>query len=243
MIEARGLHKSFGAVTAVDDVTFAAADGRVTALLGPNGAGKTTTLRMLATVLRPDRGVASIDGFDTATDAQAAQRRIGVLPESHGLYARLTTRENIRYFGRLHGLDGAALEARIDSLIDLLDLSDIADRRAEGFSHGEQGKAALARALVHAPPNVMLDEPTAGLDVMSTRAMRQLIRSMRDRGQCVLFSTHIMQEVSAVCDEVVIVAHGRVVAGGTPDEVRAATGCANLEDAFVAAIGSAEGLS
>jgi sodium transport system ATP-binding protein len=242
VIEARGLRKAFGRVVAVRDVSFVAPDGCVTGLLGPNGAGKTTTLRMLCTVLRPDAGNAVVDGVDATGDPLAVQRRIGALPESHGLYARLTARENIRYYGRLHGLRGDALEARIDELVALLDLGAVVDRRTVGFSHGERSKVALARALVHDPANIVLDEPTVGLDVMSTRAMRAFIRDLRDTGHCVVFSSHIMQEVSALCDEVVIVAGGTVASRGTPDALREATGQATLEDAFVAAIGSAEGL-
>lgn len=242
MIEALGLRKAFGAVAAVDGVSFTAPDGRVTGLLGPNGAGKTTALRIVCTVMRPDGGTVRVDGFDPVAAPREVQRRLGVLPDAHGLYPRLTSRENVRYFGRLHGLGGAELEARIDRLVRLLDMADIADRRAEGFSHGERMKVALARALVHEPRNVLLDEPTNGLDVMSTRALRDIIRRLRDEGRCILFSSHVMQEVAALCDAVVIVAGGRVVADGTPEALRAATGCESLEDAFVAALGSAEGL-
>jgi len=242
VIEAVGLRKAFGAVAAVDGVSFTAPDGRVTGLLGPNGAGKTTALRIVCTVMRPDGGEVRVDGFDPVAAPREVQRRLGVLPDAHGLYPRLTSRENVRYFGRLHGLGGTELEARIDRLVRLLDMADIADRRAEGFSHGERMKVALARALVHEPRNVLLDEPTNGLDVMSTRALRDIIRRLRDDGRCILFSSHVMQEVAALCDAVVIVAGGRVVADGTPEALRAATGCESLEDAFVAALGSAEGL-
>jgi len=242
VIEARGLRKAFGPVVAVDDLSFVAADGQVTGLLGPNGAGKTTALRIICTVMRADAGEVVVDGFDVAVDPRAVQRRLGVLPDAHGLYPRLTARENVRYFGRLHGLAGAALETRIDGLVDRLDMGGIADRRAEGFSHGERMKVALARALVHGPRNIVLDEPTNGLDVMSTRALRDIIRGLRDDGQCILFSSHVMQEVAALCDAIVIVGGGRVVAEGTPDALRAATGRSNLEDAFVAALGGEEGL-
>jgi sodium transport system ATP-binding protein len=242
MIRTHQLHKTFGSVVAVEDVTFSAEDGRITGLLGPNGAGKTTTLRMLCTILKPDRGSAEVDGIDSVRDPRGVLGRIGVLPESRGLYPRLTTRENIRYFGQLHGLKGDALEAAIDQLAVLLDMGSIIDRPTEGFSTGERVKVALARALVHDPRNVILDEPTGGLDVMSTRAMRTLIRRLRDDGRCVLFSSHIMQEVSALCDAIVVIAGGRVVASGSPDDLRAATGCDNLEDAFVAVIGTEEGL-
>jgi sodium transport system ATP-binding protein len=242
MIEVRGLHKSFGPVVAVDDVSFTAADGAVTGLLGPNGAGKTTTLRMLYSLLAPERGTARIDGFDTTRDRLEAQRRIGALPDARGLYPRLTARENIRYYGRLHGLRGRPLEASIDHLMDLLDLHDLADRRTDGFSTGERLKVAIARALVHSPQQVMFDEPTNGLDVMSTRAMRSFICRLRDEGKCVLLSSHIMQEVAALCDHIVIIHRGRVVADGTPDDLRRRTGLDNLEEAFVRAIGTEEGL-
>ena len=242
MIEVRNLHKQFGDVVAVEDVTFTAADGVVTGLLGPNGAGKTTTLRMLTTLIAPDRGQALIDGQDVALNPLEARRRIGVLPDARGLYPRLTAREHVRYAGELHGLSGKALQQRIDELIELLDMKSIENRRAEGFSHGERVKVALARALVHQPRNVMLDEPTNGLDVMSTRAVRELIRRLRDQGKCVLFSSHVMQEVSALCDRIVIIARGRVVAEGTPDELKARAGKDNLEEAFVTIIGSDQGL-
>jgi sodium transport system ATP-binding protein len=242
MIEVKQLHKSFGKIAAVQDVSFSAADGRITGLLGPNGAGKTTTLRILYTLLRPDSGTALVDGYNATTHAAEVQRRIGVLPDNRGLYARLTTREHIRYYGRLQGLKGAALERQIDQLIALLDMQDIADRRTEGFSQGQRVKTAIARALVHDPRNVILDEPTNGLDVMSTRAMRRFLLQLKAEGRCVLFSSHIMQEVAALCDRIVIIAHGRVVAEGTADQLRAATGEPNLEDAFVKAIGSEEGL-
>jgi len=242
MITVENLHKSFGDVIALQDVTFTAPDGQITGLLGPNGAGKTTTLRIIYTVLRPDRGTATVDGYDTGSAAREVQQRIGALPDSHGLYPRLTTRENIRYYGRLQGLKGAALEESIDELIKMLDMQEIADRRTEGFSHGERLKVAIARALVHSPQNVLLDEPTTGLDVMSTRNMRTFIRRLRDEGKTVLFSSHVMQEVSALCDHIVVIALGKIVASGTPDELRQTTGQANLEDAFVTVIGSEEGL-
>ncbi|MEE9617482.1 MAG: ATP-binding cassette domain-containing protein [Anaerolineae bacterium] len=242
MIEVKNLHKSFGDVIALQGVTFTAPDGRITGLLGPNGAGKTTTLRIIYTVLKPDRGTAIVDGYDTGCAAREVQQRIGALPDSHGLYPRLTTRENIRYYGRLQGLKGAALEKSINALIKMLDMQEIADRRTEGFSHGERLKVAIARALVHSPQNVLLDEPTTGLDVMSTRNMRTFIRRLRDEGKTVLFSSHVMQEVSALCDHIVVIALGKIVASGTPDELRQTTGQANLEDAFVTVIGSEEGL-
>ena len=242
MIRVEGLARSFGPVRAVDGVGFEAADGRITGLLGPNGAGKSTTLRILYTVLKPDGGSASIDGIDVVADALAARGRIGVLPHGAGIYPQLTARENIAYFGRLHGLGGAALAARVEALVAELDLTGFADRRAKGFSQGERVKVALARALVHAPRNVLLDEPTNGLDVMATRALRALVLKLRDAGHCVLFSSHVMQEVAALCDDIVIIDKGRVAAAGTPDALRARFGAATLEDAFVAAVGDARGL-
>ena len=242
MIRVENLHKSFGPVKAVQDVSFTAPDGLITGLLGPNGAGKSTTMRLVAGALSPDSGSAAIDGFNTGTQRLEAQKRLGVLTDAHGLYQRLTARENVRYFGQLHGLGGKELEERIDSLVELLDMNDIANRRTEGFSTGEQVKVAIARALVHQPQNVMLDEPTAGLDVMSTRAMRGVIRQLREQGRCILFSSHVMQEVAMLCDNIVIIAGGRVTAQGSPDELRQRTGQENLEDAFVALIGTKEGL-
>jgi sodium transport system ATP-binding protein len=237
MIEIQGLRKKFGAVEAVRDVTFSAADGTVVGLLGPNGAGKTTTLRMLSGLMRPDAGAIRVDGADVVADPIAAQVHMGLLPDSRGLYPRLTPVEHIEYFGRLHGLDGPALTARVNALITRLGLEEMANRRVSGFSQGERTKVALARALVHQPRNVILDEPTNGLDVMSTRAVRELIRGLRRDGCCVLFSSHIMQEVSALCDRIIVIAQGKVAADGTPDQLRTLTGRENLEDAFVALSG------
>jgi sodium transport system ATP-binding protein len=242
VIRVEGLCRSFGAIRAVQGVGFEASDGRITGLLGPNGAGKSTTLRILYTVLRPDAGTAAIDGVDVVADPLAARRAIGVLPHGAGIYPHLTARENVAYFGRLHGIGGIALERRVDELVAELEISEFADRRAKGFSQGERIKVALARALVHRPKNVLLDEPTNGLDVMATRAFRALVRKLRNAGHCVLFSSHVMQEVAALCDEIVIIDHGRVVASGTPDVLRERFAAATLEDAFVAAIGDARGL-
>jgi sodium transport system ATP-binding protein len=237
MIEIQGLRKKFGEVEAVRDVSFSAADGTVVGLLGPNGAGKTTTLRMLSGLMRPDAGTIRVDNADVVADPIGVQKHMGLLPDSRGLYPRLTPVEHIEYFGRLHGLDGPALMARTKALLTRLDLDEIADRRVSGFSQGERTKVALARALVHEPRNVILDEPTNGLDVMSTRAVREVIRGLRRDGVCVLFSSHIMQEVSALCDRIVVIAQGKVAADGTPAELRTLTGRDNLEDAFVALSG------
>ncbi|HUQ28601.1 MAG TPA: ATP-binding cassette domain-containing protein [Usitatibacter sp.] len=233
MIEVTDLAKHFGAVQAVRQVTFRAPDGAITGLLGPNGAGKTTTLRMIATLVQPTQGTAKVDGIDCRAEALRVRARVGVLSDARGLYARLTARENIAYYGALRRMDDAAIEAAIGRLADLLDMRELLDRRTDGFSQGERMKVAIARTLVHDPPNVMLDEPTNGLDVMTTRKLREVIRSLREAGKCVLFSSHVMQEVSALCDEIVIVAKGSVVAHGTAQELLAASGRANLEDAFV----------
>jgi sodium transport system ATP-binding protein len=237
MIEITNAHKRFGSVTAVDGVSFVAKDGAITGLLGPNGAGKTTTLRMLYAVMKPDSGEVRVDDVDAVAMPQVAQGRLGVLPDGFGLYPRLTAREHLDYFGALQGIESAQLARRTEELLDLLDMRAIADRRTGGFSHGERTKVALARALVHDPQNVLLDEPTNGLDVMSTRAVRSIVRRLRDQGRCVLFSSHVMHEVSALCDAIVVIAGGRVVAQGTPDELRQQTGYQNLEDAFVALAG------
>jgi sodium transport system ATP-binding protein len=246
MIEVQGLQKSFavrGAVIrAVDDVSFAARDGEITGLLGPNGAGKTTTLRMLYTLMQPDAGRVLVDGVDPAAQPGAVRRRLGVLPDARGLYKRLTARENVEYFGRLHGIAEAGIAARIDRLVAALGMQDFIDRRVEGFSQGQRTKTAIARALVHDPRNVLLDEPTNGLDVMTTRSLRRFLQELRAEGRCVLFSSHVMQEVAALCDRIVVIARGRVVADGTPEQLRAQTGRPNLEDAFVQVIGSEEGL-
>ena len=241
MIRVEELYKRFGHVTAVDGVSFVAEDGKVTGLLGPNGAGKTTTLRMLYALMKPDRGTIHVDDVDAVSAPQQAQARLGVLPDVSGLYQRLTPREHIEYYGQLHGMTGAALRHRTEQLIDSLDMKAIADRRTQGFSHGERTKVALARAIVHDPRNILLDEPTNGLDVMSTRAVRDIIRRFRSEGRCVLFSSHVMQEVSALCDRIIVIARGRIVASGSPDELRAQTGHQNLEDAFVALVGLDQG--
>ena len=241
MLTITDARKRFGSVTAVDGVSFVAQDGAITGLLGPNGAGKTTTLRMLYAVMKPDSGEVRVDNVDAVAAPQDAQARLGVLPDGFGLYPRLTAREHLDYFGELQGIDGDRLSKRTEELIDLLDMRGIADRRTGGFSHGERTKVALARAIVHDPQNVLLDEPTNGLDVMSTRAVRAIVRSLRDAGRCVLFSSHVMQEVSALCDSIVVIASGRVVAQGTPDELRRQTGYENLEDAFVALTGLERG--
>jgi sodium transport system ATP-binding protein len=246
VIAADNVMKAFGRrreVRAVDGVSFTAADGEITGLLGPNGAGKTTLLRVLATLMVPDSGSATVDGRDVVRDRYALRRRIGVLSDARGLYPRLTARENIRYYGALQGLDADALERRIDELIRALSITAIADRRVQGFSQGERMKVAIARALVHDPQTILLDEPTNGLDIMSIRALRDLLRELRVEGKCLLFSSHVMQEVAALCQRIVILGRGQVVATGTPDDLLAQTGERSLEEAFVRLLGSGEGLA
>lgn len=242
MIQVENLHKRFGEVRAVDGVSFAARDGSVTGLLGPNGAGKTTALRMLYTLMRPDEGRILVDDVDAVADPEAARARLGVLPDQSGLYPRLSAREHIHYFGELQGITGRDLTVRTDELLEMLDMTAAADRPSAGYSHGERTKTALARAIVHNPQNVLLDEPTNGLDVMSTRAVREIIRRLKSDGHMVLFSSHVMQEVSALCDTIVVIARGRIVASGSPDDLRALSGHQNLEDAFVALTGADAGV-
>ena len=249
MIVAEHLRKTFpgkgkkaAPVIAVDDVSFTAHDGQITGLLGPNGAGKTTTMRMLYTLMTPDQGSITVDGIDAARNPVEVRRHLGVLPDARGVYKRLTARENIAYFGELHGLSAAQVVERTRKLAAALQMEDVLDRQCEGFSQGQRTKTAIARALVHDPKNVILDEPTNGLDVMTTRGLREFLKQLRAEGRCVIFSSHIMQEVAALCDRIVIIANGRVMAEGTPEELRAKAGIDNLEDAFVRLIGSDEGL-
>jgi sodium transport system ATP-binding protein len=237
MIEVNGLGKRFGEVTALADLSFEALDGRITGLLGPNGAGKSTCLRILSTVIAPDTGSARIGGTDVVADALAARRAFGVLPHGSGIYTRLTARENIAYYGRLHGMRGDTLKTRVASLIARLDLEAIADRKTAGFSQGERTKVALARALVHEPRYLLLDEPTTGLDVMAARELRAWLRELKAEGHCILLSSHVMQEIAALADDILIIADGRLVASGTPDELRSRYSNGDLEEIFVEAVG------
>lgn len=236
MIKVDGIHKSFGKVRAVRGVSFDAPDGKITGLLGPNGAGKSTTLRILYTVLQPDEGTAVIDGVDVVSDKLGARQRIGALPHGSGLYPHLTARENIAYFARLCGIDKPEVDGRVEEIIRLLEIEDFAERRTKGFSQGQRTKVSLARALVHDPQNILLDEPSNGLDVMATRSLRQLILKLKDQGRCVLFSSHVMQEVAALCDDICIIANGQVAIDDSIDGIRERTGCDDLEEAFVHAI-------
>jgi len=242
MIVVKNLRKSFGKVKAVNGVSFTARDGEITGLLGPNGAGKTTTLRMLYSLLPPDEGEIRIDGLDPTRDAMEIKRTLGVVPDSRGLYSRLTARENINYYGELHGLGKATIKERIGHLVETLDMADFIERRTEGFSQGQRVKVAIARAMIHKPQTVLMDEPSNGLDVMSTRALREYILNLKSEGHSVVLSTHIMQEVAALCDRIVIIAKGEVAADGTAEQLLERSGCDSLEDAFVRLIGSEEGL-
>lgn len=243
MIELIDVQKAFGHVHALRGVSLRADDGTITGVLGPNGAGKTTSLRIAAGLLPADAGTALVDGREARAAPLEVRRRVGALPHSQGLYPRLTAREHVQYFGRLHGLGDDVIAARLEKITALLDMKDFIDRRTEGFSQGQKLKVAIARVLIHEPQNIILDEPTAGLDVSGTRAMRTVIRSLKAEGRCVIFSSHVMQEVAALCDRVFVIAGGRVKASGTLDELRAATGKDVLEDAFVAAAGGEEGLA
>lgn len=245
MINADNLSKTFvgvpgqpkRTVVAVESVSFNAEDGRITGLLGPNGAGKSTTLRMLATLIAPDNGTATIDGHSVTDDVLAVRQQLGFMPHNAGIYPRLTTRENISYYASLCGMNKKTTNSRVDELIELLDMGKFADRRCAGFSQGQKTKVALARALVHRPQTILLDEPTNGLDVMATRSLREIIRQLAKDGHCIVFSSHIMQEVAALCDEIAIISDGIISMTGSLDVLLANTAQHSLEDAFVVAIG------
>ena len=243
MIEVQDVRKQFGEVQALGGVSFSAHDGQITALLGPNGAGKTTLLRTLIGLLRRDHGSIAIDGVDPERDPLAVRRNIGFLTDQFGLYERLSTREYLAYFGELNGMGGTALRERIDEVSELLAMDDILERRAKGFSQGQRIKVALARTLLHRPRHLLLDEPSRGLDVMSTRALRTALGALRADGCCVIMATHVMQEVTALCEDVIVIAAGHTVAQGSPDELCRRTGIANLEDAFVHLVGTEEGIA
>ena len=241
MIEVHQLAKAFDAkvdgkrarVVAVDDVSFVAADGRITAMLGPNGAGKTTTLRIIGTLVKADRGQARVGGIDVQADTRAVRAHLGVLSDARGLYTRLTARENVEYYAQLRNVPARLGNERLAKMAELLDMGSLLERRIEGFSTGERLKVALARAMIHDPHHLVLDEPTNGLDVVSTRALRRLLLHLRDSGKCIVISSHIMQEVEQLADEIVIVARGRTVSHGSAQQIRAEAGTESLEDAFV----------
>ena len=243
MLEVHDVRKQFGAVKALGGVSFTARDGQITALLGPNGAGKTTLLRTLVGLLRRDHGTIAIDGVDPEQDPLAVRRNIGFLTDQFGLYERLSTREFLTYFGELNGMAAPDLRRRIDEVSALLGMDDILERRAKGFSQGQRIKVALARTLLHRPRHLLLDEPSRGLDVMSTRALRHALAALRADGCCVIMATHVMQEVTQLCDDVIVIAKGHTVAQGSPEELCRRTGIANLEDAFVSLVGTEEGIA
>ncbi|GJM42180.1 MAG: ABC transporter ATP-binding protein [Ardenticatenaceae bacterium] len=245
MIEIKNLKKYYGddnSIKAVDDVSFTCPDGQITGLLGPNGAGKTTTLRMISGLIKPMAGTVIVDSHDVTHDPRGVRQALGVQADMNGVYPRLTPREQFRYYGRFYGLKGEKLESRIQAIIDELNMEEIAERRAEGFSRGQRQKIVLGRALIHNPPNIIMDEPTNGLDVMAVRDTRNSIRALRDQGRCVLFSTHYMDEAERLCDNIAIIVNGKIVASGTPAALMQETGKDNLEDAFVLLAGR-DGLS
>lgn len=243
MIIVKDVRKRFGQIQALENVAFTARDGQTTALLGPNGAGKTTLLRILVGLLQRDGGMVSVDGVDPARDPMRVRKNIGFLTDQFGLYERLTTREHLMYFAQLHGLDTSTIRKRVDEVVGLLAMEDIVDRRAKGFSQGQRIKVALARTLLHRPRHFLLDEPSRGLDVMSTRALRRVLGTLREEGSCIIMATHVMQEVTHLCDDVIVIAKGRTVAQGSPQALCEQTGIANLEDAFVSLVGTDEGIS
>ena len=243
MIKVSNLSKRIGEVQALDDLSFEAKDGQITGLLGPNGAGKTTCLRTIFGLLQADKGIAEIDGIDVSKSPIEAKQQLGLFPDPFGLYERLTPREYVSYFAELNGLSRVEAKAAPAKVLSQLHMDDIADRRCKGFSQGQRMKTALAQAIVHQPTNIILDEPTRGLDVMSTRVLRDLLRGLKEQGHCVLISSHVMQEVAALCDQVIVMADGKVVAIGSPDDLCRQTGKDSLEDAFIQLIGTDEGIA
>jgi len=243
MLKVDNLSKTFGDFTAVESISFEAKDGEITGILGPNGAGKTTCLRMLYGLLKPNSGVATINEIDVSHDPISARKSLGIFPDQFGMSERLTAREQIEYFAQMHGLTGKALDDALDKVIDDLGMQEISNRKTEGFSQGQRMKVTLAQALVHQPQNLVLDEPTRGLDVMSTRLLREQLLALKAKGHCILFSSHVMQEVAALCDKVIVVANGKVAAQGSPQELCDLAGKEHLEDAFVALIGTDEGVA
>ena len=239
MIEVKELKKSFGKVIALDGASFSAKDGKITALLGPNGAGKSTCLRILSTIIKPSSGDATVSGFDVLKDSFEVREQIGVLPHNSGIYSRLNATENIEYYGQLHGIQADELKEKTENLLEQLQMKDFCLRPAEGYSQGQKIKVALARALIHDPLNILLDEPSSGLDIMATRALRDIINGLKDSGKCILFSSHIMQEVETLCEDIVIINKGVVKFNGTIDEFRNHSGSQDLEEAFLKITGSA----
>ena len=243
MISVSNLSKRIGDVQALDNLSFNADDGQITGLLGPNGAGKTTCLRTIFGLLQTDQGIATINGIDVAVKPIEAKQQLGLFPDPFGIYERLTPREYIRYFAELSGMSKNSAIAATTRVINDLQLLDIADRRCKGFSQGQRMKTALAQAIVHQPKNIVLDEPTRGLDVMSTRILRDMLHKLKSEGHCILFSSHVMQEVASLCDRVVVMADGKAVAIGSPQELCDQTNQSSLEEAFITLIGTDEGIA
>jgi|TARA_B110000285_G_scaffold222595_1_gene276983 sodium transport system ATP-binding protein len=243
MISVSNLSKRIGDVQALDNLSFNADDGQITGLLGPNGAGKTTCLRTIFGLLQTDQGIATINGIDVAVKPIEAKQQLGLFPDPFGIYERLTPREYIRYFAELSGMSKNSAIAATTRVINDLQLLDIADRRCKGFSQGQRMKTALAQAIVHQPKNIVLDEPTRGLDVMSTRILRDMLHKLKSEGHCILFSSHVMQEVASLCDRVVVMADGKAVAIGSPQELCDQTNQTSLEEAFITLIGTDEGIA
>lgn len=243
MIRMDNVHKHFGQVKALDGMSFEARDGEITGLLGPNGAGKTTALRCVYGLTQPTQGEIEVDGHRVTSDVMAVRAALGVFTDKFGLYDRLTAREQIGYFAELNGVYGADRDRAINQMVGLLDMQDIIERKTEGFSQGQRMKVGLARSLIHEPQNFVLDEPTRGLDVMSTRKLRGLLRNLRDQGRCIVFSSHVMQEVALLCDRVIIVREGAVCATGEPAALCEQAGESQFEEAFLKLIGTAEGIA
>lgn len=241
MIEVNNLHKSFGKIQALKGISFQANDGEITGILGPNGAGKTTCLRTLYGLLNADQGSAFIDGVDASKDAISARAKIGIFPDKFGSYERLTVYEQVDYFASLHGMRGTHKHDAIQRILENLEMTELTQRKSAGFSQGQRMKVALAQALVHSPKNFILDEPTRGLDVISTRMLRKHLAKCKEKGHCILFSSHVMQEVEALCDRVVIIADGKVAAIGTTDEIRDMANERDLEEAFIKLISADKG--
>ena len=239
MITGNNLRKAFGKVKAVDGLSFSAGDGAITTLLGGNGSGKTTTLRMIGSLIRPDDGSVTIDGADTIRERGKALSHLGMLHDDFGLYPRLTIIEHVRFSAQLHGLSGRTLSKAVDSAIAALGLDDIRNRFTAGLSHGQRMKTALARTIVHAPRNLVLDEPTRGLDVFSVRVLRELLRRLRSEGVCILMSSHAMSEVMELSDRLIVIDQGKLLAEGTPAEIIAKGGGGDLETAFLRLTGAA----
>ena len=237
LLMVKDLEVHYGAIQALRGVTLEVSKGEVVALIGANGAGKTTTLRMLATILKPSSGTAKVAGFDVVDDPEKVRSNVGFLSTATALYGRLTAREFVEYFGRLHGMDDAAVAKRINEIFERLDMNEFRDRRCDKLSTGMKQKVSIARTLVHSPQVMIFDEPTIGLDVMTARVIVQFIRECRAQGKTVIFSTHVMSEVEKLCDTVGIIHNGKVLAEGTLPQLRERFGEQDMEEIFVKVVG------